>query len=129
MNLILNTAYNLSLYKTPLLYFPQNNYNTHRVKVTSLVSNITFFNNSSATMVGMDEKQCLPNIPHCFKQFLNTHAIKSQDCLKTVFINNVSRSRNNLISYIIKTQNKTGNVHINIILRYIHVIIIDMEKQ
>jgi len=46
-----------------------------------------------------------------------------------MFLNNVFVPRSNLVSYTIKTQNKTGNVHINIKLRHIHVTTTDVEKQ
>jgi len=63
------------------------------------------------------------------KQFLNSNETKSPDCLNTVFLNNVSGPRNNLVSYTSKTQNKTGNIRINVTLRHIHVTTTDVEKQ
>jgi hypothetical protein len=64
-----------------------------------------------------------------FKQFRNSNETKSPYCLNTVFLNNVFGPRNNLVSYTIKTQNKTGNVCINVTLRHIHVTTTDVEKK
>jgi len=63
------------------------------------------------------------------KQFLNSKETKPPNCLNIVFLNNVFVPRNNLVSYTIKTQNKTGNVHIHIKLRHVHVTTTDVEKQ
>jgi hypothetical protein len=63
------------------------------------------------------------------QQFLNSNDTKSPDCLNTVFLNNVSGPRNNPVHYTIKTQNKIGNVRINVTLRHIHVTTTDVEKQ
>jgi len=85
----------------------------HNMSVTPL-----FLKYISATMVDI-----------ILKQFLSSNETKPPDCLNTVFLNNVFGPRSNLVSYTIKTQNKTGNVHINITLRYIHVTTTYVEKQ
>jgi hypothetical protein len=64
-----------------------------------------------------------------FKQFLNSNETKSPDCLNTVFLNKAFGPRNNLVGYTTKTQNKPGNVRINVTLRHIHITITDMEKK
>jgi len=63
------------------------------------------------------------------KQFLNSNETKSPDCLNTMSLNNAFGPRNNLVRYTSKTQNKRGNVLINVTLRHIHVITTDVEEQ
>ena len=90
---------------------------THNVKCLRSVTSL-FLKYFSATMVGI-----------ILKQFLSSNETKPPDCLNTVFLNNVFGPRSNLVCYTIKTQNKTGNVHINITLRHIHVTTTYVEKQ